>query len=364
MTTRALLAALILAGAASVAGAQEGQPLAERFGTPPPSATPEPSATPGPNETPPGPRPGASLQSNVPGQRLLPFPSMTPTPQADAAAEASGVEDAYGAFQRGYYLSAQRIAEPLANLGDAHAQALLGEINLRGLGVPRNEAEAARWYRVASEAGLPEAQFRYAMMLIEGVGVPVDIASARTLMQNAADGGNPLAAFNYGQMLLQESPTGGFEAAAGYFRSAADAGIADGQYALAQLYAFGRGVPAVDDAEARRLLGEAAVKGHETAQIELGIWLINGRGGAADPQGGFRWLKGAAERGNPIAQNRIAHLYKNGIGTDRDAAEAAKWVVLARRSQNADAELDSFFQALAPEEQQRALEAANRAGIS
>ena len=362
MNIRVALAALLLtAGTALPLGAQESQPLSERFGTPP--APPQTSA---PSQTPPvsGLRPTIPLQQTPPPQRLLPFPSMTPTPSETAPSQANGIEDAYGAFQRGYYLSAQRIAEPLANLGDAHAQALLGELNLRGLGVPRDEAEAARWYRVASETGLPEAQFRYAMMLIEGVGVPIDIAAARELMQKAADGGNPLAAFNYGQMLLQESPTGGFEAASGYFRVAAEAGIADGQYALAQLYAFGRGVPAADDAQALRLLNEAAVKGHETAQIELGIWMINGRGAAADPQAGFRWLKGAAERGNPIAQNRIAHLYKDGIGTDRDTAEAAKWVVLARRSQNADAALDTFFRALPPEEQQRALEAANRVGLS
>ncbi|MFD2236196.1 tetratricopeptide repeat protein [Aureimonas populi] len=302
-------------------------------------------------------------QSEAPAaarSQLLPVPTM---PQGSGMEFPASSDAAFGAYQRGYYLSALRIAEPLANLGDAAAQTLMGELYLRGLGVTRNEAEAARWYRVAAEAGVAEAQFRLAMMLVDGIGVPADPAAARDLMKQAADADNPLAAFNYGQMLIQSSPTGGFAEAAGYFRTAAEAGVSDAQYALSQLYAYGQGVPEQSDVSARRWLHAAAVRGHETAQIDLGIWLINGRGGPSDPLGGFRWLKGAAERGNPIAVNRVAHLYKDGVGTTRDTAEAAKWTVLARRMRNADPALDSFFRSLPQEEQRSALEAANRLRI-
>lgn len=310
--------------------------------------------------------------AQVPGLGVPPAPpepapaSETNLPTPSGSAEPLGGEEAgtaaaaYGLFQRGYYLSALRMAEPLANLGDAAAQTLLGEIYARGLGVPRDEAEAARWYGVAAKAGVPEAQFRYAMILIEGRAVPRDDASARDLMKAAADAGNPLAAFNYGQMLIQSSPTGGFTEALGYFRRAADAGVPDAQYALSQLYAYGRGMAAGDDAKAREWLEKAARSGHDTAQIELGIWLINGRGGAKDPAEGFRWLKGAAERGNPIAVNRVAHLYKDGVGAPADRAEAARWTVLARRASNSDAALDGFFRTLPEADQKAALEAANR----
>ncbi|WP_182085362.1 tetratricopeptide repeat protein [Aureimonas sp. ME7] len=292
-------------------------------------------------------------------------PNLLPTPVAKPSDDAGGTDasptaDAYGAFQRGYYLSALRIAEPLANLGDPAAQTLLGEIYGRGLGVPRDELESARWYGVAAKAGVPEAQFRYAMLLIEGRAVPRDDATARDLMKAAADAGNPLAAYNYGQMLIRAAPTGGFAEAAGYFRKAADSGLADAQYALSQLYAYGRGFDKPDDGQARKWLDEAAKGGSDTAQIELGIWLINGRGGEKDPVEGFRWLKGAAERGNPIAVNRMAHLYKDGVGTARDREKAAMWAVLARRASNSDATLDKWFAALPTDEQKAALEAANR----
>ncbi len=292
--------------------------------------------------------------------QLLPTPVAKATDDPAAADGTSASAQAYGAFQRGYYLSALRIAEPLANLGDPAAQTLLGEIYGRGLGVPRDETEAARWYGVAAKAGVPEAQFRYAMLLIEGRAVAHDDAMARDLMKAAADAGNPLAAYNYGQMLIRAAPTGGFGDAAGYFRKAAESGLPDAQYALSQLYAYGKGVEKADDAEARRWLTEAAKSGSDTAQIELGIWLINGRGGAPDPVEGFRWLKGAAERGNPIAVNRMAHLYKDGVGTPRDRAQAAMWTVLARRASNSDATLDGWFRTLPDADQKGALEAANR----
>ena len=311
----------------------------------------QPAPQPPVEETLPQPTQGA-----LPG-RFLPFPTVSPSGGAPMPATSDA---ALGAFQRGQYLSALRIAEPLANLGDAAAQTLLGEIHLRGLGVPQDEEEAARWFRVAADAGDAQAQFRYAMMLIDGDGVTVDADGARDLMRRSADAGNPLAAFNYGQMLIRASPTGGFADAYRYFQQAADAGVPDGQYALSQLYAYGQGVPEASDVTARRWLHAAAVRGHDTAQIELGIWLLNGRGGPADPAAGFRWLKGAAERGNAIAINRLAHLYREGIGTPRNADEAAKWAVIARRAGNSDAGLDSFLRGLPEEQQRRALEAANR----
>ncbi|WP_342453116.1 tetratricopeptide repeat protein [Jiella mangrovi] len=266
---------------------------------------------------------------------------------------------AYGAFQRGYYLTAVKLAEPLANLGDPAAQTLLGEIYSRGLGVRRDMKEAARWFKAAATAGNPEAQFRYAMILLDGTVVEKDEAQARDLMQAAADRGLPLAEYNFGQMLIEASPSGGFKDAAGYFEKAASAGVAEAQYAMSQLFANGRGVPRDLD-RARAFLHASALNGFSIAQIEYGIWLINGKGGPARLKEGFLFLKHAAVLGNPIAVNRVAHLYKDGIGTEPDLAEAAKWAVLAKRMKNSDPVLDDFFRGLDAAAQKAALEAANR----
>ncbi|MCP3054240.1 tetratricopeptide repeat protein [Aurantimonas marianensis] len=307
---------------------------------------------------------GASSGLDGSGGTPLPTPSDAETGpgatgEADGGAAPSKSELAYGAFQRGFYLSALKLAEPIANLGDPAAQTLLGEIYSRGLGVAQNMKEAARWYEAAAASGSPEGQFRYAMLLLDGAVVAPDVAKARDLMKAAADEGLPLAQYNYGQMLIEAAPTAGFEEAKDYFAKAAHAGVADAQYAMAQLFLYGRGVPA-DEMKARAWLKAAAINGQDTAQVEYGIWLVNGKGGPAETETGFQFLKRAALRGNPIAINRIAHLYKDGIGTAPDRMEAAKWAVLAKRVENTDPVLDDFFRGLDSATQKSALEAANR----
>lgn len=68
------------------------------------------------------------------------------------------VDLAYGAFQRGYYLSAFKLALPRAESGEPAAQTLLAELYDRGLGVARDQKKAAIWYRFAAKTGNREAQ--------------------------------------------------------------------------------------------------------------------------------------------------------------------------------------------------------------
>ncbi|MDY8108008.1 tetratricopeptide repeat protein [Fulvimarina sp. 2208YS6-2-32] len=280
-------------------------------------------------------------------------------PDRGAANRQGSSASAYAAFQRGYYLSAMEIAEPLAKLGDPAAQALLGEIYENGLGVPVDVDQAARWFEAAAESGDPAAQFSFAMLLLSGTGIARDEARALELLKQAADAKLPLAEFNYAQLLVQTSPASGFAAAVPYFRSAGNAGIADAQYAMSQLLASGQGIEK-SETDARDWLRRAAVNGFGIAEIEYGIWLLNGRGGPKRSEEGFDFLRKAALDGNAIAINRVAHLYKDGLGTKPDIAEAAKWAVIAKRLDNSDPVLDDFFKGLSDEAQKAALEEANR----
>src|SRR5690606_39847070 len=47
----------------------------------------------------------------------------------------AGVDEAFGAYQRGYYLTALELALPRAENGDPYAQTLVAEIYANGLGV-------------------------------------------------------------------------------------------------------------------------------------------------------------------------------------------------------------------------------------
>lgn len=284
------------------------------------------------------------------------LPELPPEPEYKGK-----VDDAYGAFQRGYYITAMEKALPRAQLGDPAAQTLLGEIQSQGLGVKRDPKSAAFWYGQAAEHGDPNGMFRYALLLIEGRGVERDRKKADELMKKAADAGNPSAQFNHAQVLVADHPgEKGLELALPYYEKAAEQGIADAQYALSQIYMT---LPDLDKAKrkrAREWLVRAARSGFDTAQLDMGVWLVNGIGGERDYKAGFDWLSVAARRGNVAAQNKLAHLYINGIGTKADSIEAGKWYVLSRRAGLADPALEDFYLGLTDEQQKKAIDAANK----
>ena len=76
-----------------------------------------------------------------------------PTPNATPNSDQSNVDVAYGAFQRGFYLTAFNEATKRAQQNDPAAMTLLGELYAQGLGVGRDDCEAERPRQVGAEAG-------------------------------------------------------------------------------------------------------------------------------------------------------------------------------------------------------------------
>ncbi len=110
---------------------------------------------------------------------------------------------AFGAFQRGFYLSALSLAIPRAEAGDTAAQTLLGLIYEGGYGVPRDEQLASDWYRFAADGGDRQAQFALGMMYLDGRGVPRDPAKAADLFEKAAASGEISSTYNLAILYLQ-----------------------------------------------------------------------------------------------------------------------------------------------------------------
>ena len=270
------------------------------------------------------------------------------------------IDDAYGAFQRGLYLTAMNLALPKAQLGEAAAQTLVAELLNNGLGVRRNPQDAAFWYEQAAKGGDANAQFKYALMLIEGNVVTRDKKQADAMMRKAAEGGNREAQFNIAQLIVAATPgeKGLTEALPWYEKSAAQ-GIPDAQYAVAQLYA-NLPVSADKKQQARSWMIKAANSRFDTALYDMAVWYISGVGGDKDYEQGFEWMKRAANRGHVVAQNKLAHLYINAIGTRPDPVEAAKWYILSRRAGLADLELEDFYLGIEDATQKEALHRANR----
>jgi hypothetical protein len=85
----------------------------------------------------------------------------------------------YIVFDRSDYSSALQALLPKAEAGDPVAQAYVGEIYEKGLGLPSpNYAQAAVWYRKAADQGNQAAETSLGSLYERGLGVPKDKALA------------------------------------------------------------------------------------------------------------------------------------------------------------------------------------------
>ena len=97
-------------------------------------------------------------------------------------------------------VAAVRCLRDDAERGAAHAQASLGDMYRKGWCVEKNDAEAAKWYRLAAEQGDAHAQFNLGALIMAGRGVPQDDGEAVIWYRRAAAQGDTLAQFNLGAM--------------------------------------------------------------------------------------------------------------------------------------------------------------------
>jgi TPR repeat protein len=148
----------------------------------------------------------------------------------------------YDAYAVGDYATAHSIWLPLGEQGNAVAQYNLGLMSRQGFGVPQDDAEAVRWYRLAADQGHAFAQYNVGFMYRNGLGVPQDNAEAVR-----------------------------------WYRLAADQSYAFAQGNLGFMYRNGLGVPR-DNAEAVRWYRLAADQGNANAQFNLGVMFENGHG--------------------------------------------------------------------------------------
>jgi TPR repeat protein len=271
-------------------------------------------------------------------------------PRAPAAAAAQPVRPpdlAYGAFQRGYFLTAFSLAtDRVTNATDPTAMTLLGELYASGLGVPQDDQRAAEWYRLAAARGDSNAMFALAIFAIKGRAGPRDRQATTQWLAAAAKLGHPIAAYDLallyieGQMFPQD-----LNRAAELLRMAAQSGSADAQYALGTFYKTGRGVPQ-DTHQAVQLWGQAARADNIDAQVEYAIALYNGDGIEPNQVAATALFRKAAMHGSAIAQDRLARILVSGRGAPVNLAEAAKWHLISRAGGETDLELDDVVNKL------------------
>ena len=92
------------------------------------------------------------------------------------------------AFANGNYNRAARALLPLAERGNARAQAMIGFMYATGQGVPQSYDAAGYWYRLSAEQGDTTAQYLLGLAYDKGQGVPADEVAAYKWLNLAAAG--------------------------------------------------------------------------------------------------------------------------------------------------------------------------------
>jgi TPR repeat protein len=107
-------------------------------------------------------------------------------------------DDGVAAAKRGDYASALALWSPIAILGSGLLQEALGERYTYGVGVPKDNSEAAKWYRLAAQQGRAGAQDRLCYLYAIGRGVKQDKTEAVKWCRLTAQRGDASAQFMLG----------------------------------------------------------------------------------------------------------------------------------------------------------------------
>ena len=102
------------------------------------------------------------------------------------------------AYERGDIAAALEAWRPLAEAGDARAQAALGSLYIHGQGVAVDYAEALRWTQRAAKQGDVTGQFNMGTIYAGGLGVERDYATAAEWFARAAEQDDAASRFNLG----------------------------------------------------------------------------------------------------------------------------------------------------------------------
>lgn len=296
---------------------------------------------------------------------------------------------------------AARIHSIGADKGDAECQFLFGFEIMLGVGVKKDSAAGLAWVRRAADQKLPEAEYLLHQTYADGAEVATDKSEARKWLLRAAEHGHHDARADLAEEILEEKDRKRAKSVPTWVRPGAMAGHARSCYIMGYIYSVGFGVDSdpvesmawrlvmlnihdEDNARSWKIdyfgLGEAnqakaeerakelsgqrkyvspfarnpadiiaekkdfaatkleAEKGEVIAQHRLAVFYHLGRGTEKDETEAARWCRKAAEQGLPVAQYTLGQTLRLGEGVSPDLKEAFVWYMKAAKQGNIDAE--------------------------
>lgn len=198
---------------------------------------------------------------------------------------------------------------PEAEKGDKAAIFALALVHILDRGVPKDEAESARWVEKAWRAGDVDVTYAVGMMYKNGELYPKDAVKSYLWVSRAMEMGSP-----------------------------------DARYFVAFAKEKGLGI-AIDSPSALKLYQEGAAQRHPLSLMRMGFLHREGKIVAKSPQLALEyWTKGA-ETGDPILQTTLGFCYLRQpefLPTaypemPKDDVEAYKWLTLAAAAGNSQA---------------------------
>jgi uncharacterized protein len=240
------------------------------------------------------------------------------------------------------YSKAVPLLEEAANQGHASAQNWLGFCYKNGQGITQDDAKAVKYYRLAADHGLADAQFNLGVCY-SGKGVTQDHAQAVKYFRLAADQGDASAQYNLGLCYKKgQGITQDYAQAVKYYHLAADHGLAAAQYNLGVCYYKGHGV-IQDYAKAVKYFRLATDQELAAARNDLGLCYKIGHGVIQDDAKAVKYFRLAADQGYAAAQDHLGHCYQNGESVTKDYTQAVKYYRLAADQGLASAQYNLGF---------------------
>lgn len=228
-----------------------------------------------------------------------------------------------------------------AGQGHTSAQRQLGVLYTNGQGVAQNDAEAAAWFRRAAEQGQADAQSMLGANLADtGAYVEslkwlflaesswsrdaandakqvLDLIKQETTPAQIAEGKRQAVEWretSKGHAAIHKSPQ----------RTNGKNSEASKQFELGMSYMIGGKGVEKNEELGIKLIEKSAIQGYEKAEYELGIRYWEGKGVRQDYALGEKWLKKAAEKDNPMAQMILADAYYKGGKIPQNDKEAIR----------------------------------------
>ena len=148
--------------------------------------------------------------------------------------------------------------------------------------------------------------------------------------QPKAEAGDAEAQFQLGQMYaLGHGFKQNFKTAAEWYAKSAEQGNAKARTALGMCYKSGIGVAKNEDT-AREWFEKAAAQDNSFAQLIMGHLYIEKK----DYKQARKWIDMSIEQGNAIAMTRLGSLYQSGEGVDKNIKQAIQWYEKAASQKN------------------------------